>query len=273
MEKESNSVLKEVILYLTFKPMKKLLLFLPLFAIISCDNTDPDNPYGAQFNGNGCLECDDYSVGENFVVDGVKYVVADRDILDSAITNGDDLSKYCTSKVISMDTLLINQQSFNQDIGNWDVSNVTNMSSMFMGALSFNQDIGNWDVSSVTDMSSMFISANSFNQDIGSWDVSNVTDMSAMLSMDSFNQDIGQWDVSNVNNMSVMFFWAYAFNQDIGNWQVGNVTSMQNMFDKATSFNQDLSKWCVSNPNLTYWEFSVGSGLSPSNHPVWGTCP
>jgi hypothetical protein len=45
------------------------------------------------------------------------------------------------------------------------------------------------------------------------------------------------------------------------------------MFNQATSFNQDLTQWCVSNFNLEPREFSFESGLSPENHPVWGTCP
>lgn len=69
-----------------------------------------------------------------------------------------------------------------------------------------------------------------------------------MLSMDSFNQDISQWDVGNVTNMPGMFFWAYAFNQD-------------------------LTQWCVSNITSIPAAFSTDSGLSASNHPVWGTCP
>jgi len=48
---------------------------------------------------------------------------------------------------------------------------------------------------------------------------------------------------------------------------------MSLMFNVASSFNQDISNWCVSNfssePNL----FSVDSPLTPSNKPVWGTCP
>ena len=226
--------------------MKKFLFLLPLLAIISC--TDSENPNGAEFNNKGCLECDNYTAGESFIVGGVSYEVADTTILKTAIADGDDLTRYCTSKI-------------------------GNMSYLFGGNTDFNQDISSWDVSNVTDMNSMFISANTFNQDIGNWDVSNVTDMMGMLSMDSFNQDISQWEVSNVTNMAGMFFEALAFNQDIGNWQVGNVTLMQNMFYGAIAFNQDLTQWCVSNPNLAYYEFSLGSGLSALNHPVWGTCP
>ena len=79
--------------------MKKLLIILPLLAIMNCDRTDPDNPYDAQFNGNGCLECDNYTAGESFLVDGVRYEVVNRTMLEMVIGDGDDLARYCTSRV------------------------------------------------------------------------------------------------------------------------------------------------------------------------------
>jgi hypothetical protein len=51
------------------------------------------------------------------------------------------------------------------------------------------------------------------------------------------------------------------------------VTDMSGMFDVASSFNQDLTNWCVSKIDKEPFEFSTESGLSPENHPVWGTCP
>ena len=69
--------------------MKKLLVLLPLLAIISCDKTDPDNPYNAEFNSSGCLVCDNYTAGETFMIDGVRYEVADRTIIETAIADGE----------------------------------------------------------------------------------------------------------------------------------------------------------------------------------------
>ena|GEM_PF-2336674 len=306
------------------------------------------NLNAAFINSKGCLECDKYAVGDTFKLQGTNYIVADSDMLLAALANGEDLSKYCTSKVTDMSSIFKDATSFNQDIGSWDVSNVTDMGNMFWGATSFNQDIGNWDVSnvtnmknifaevppfnqdigswdvsSVTNMGGMFYYANSFNQDIGSWDVSsvttmlymfgsapsfnqnigswdvsNVTDMKNMFKLATsfnqdigswnvskatnmygmfygtpFNQDIGSWDVSSVNNMTDMFQAAASFNQDIGSWNVSKVTSMIYMFQRATSFNQDLTQWCVSNFSSIPSNFSINSGLTPANHPVWGTCP
>ena len=263
-------------------------------------NTIVDNPNKAFVNVNGCVECDNYSVGDVFtLMNGQTIIVASRSMLFDAITDAEDLTKYCTSKitnmtnlfkgknsfnddistwdvsnVTSMDVMFDDATSFNQDIGNWDVSNVTSMRGMFTSASSFNQDIGNWDVSSVTNMTTMFFDATTFNQDIGNWDVSNVTSMYYMFDdATSFNQDIGNWDVSSVTDMRYMFYDATSFNQDIGNWDVSNVYYMRGMFYQADNFNQDLTQWCVSNFSSMPYSFSDYSALTASNHPVWGTCP
>jgi surface protein len=195
------------------QPMNKLLFLLPLLAIISC--SDPDNPYDAQFNNSGCLECDNYTAGETFMIDGVRYEVADRAILETAIDGGDDLTRYCTSRIGDMSGLFLNNFSFNQDISNWDVSSVTNMGGMFYRATAFNQDIGNWDVSSVTNMFGIFASENGISV--------------------SFNQDIGSWDVSSVTNMGGMFFMATAFNQDLTQWCVSQFTTMPADYSNASA--------------------------------------
>ena len=167
--------------------MKKFLFLLPLLAIISC--TDSDNPNKAEFNNNGCLVCDNYLAGESFIVAGVRYEVADRAILETAIADGDDLTRYCTSRIGDMSSLFESNSNFNQDISSWDVSNVTNMGGLFSNADAFNQDIGNWDVSSVTEMNGMFCSQ-VFDPTSGSFGCSGGT---------SFNQDISNWCVINIS--------------------------------------------------------------------------
>lgn len=228
------------------------------------------NPNGAFVNQNGCVECDNYAVGDTFLLNENYYSVVDNDLLQSMISSGDSLKYACTSKL----TYLNHIGNHNQDISSWDVSNVTDMSFAFYNASSFNQDIGNWDVSNVTDMTRIFHSASSFNQDIGNWDVSNVTNMiHAFDDASSFNQDLGNWDVSDVTDMWGMFWGASSFNQDIGDWDVSSVSTMTSMFWNASSFNQDLTEWCVQNIPTLPNNFSTNSGLSASNHPIWGTCP
>lgn len=183
--------------------MRKSFFLLPLLAIISC--TTPENPYDAFFNSNGCLECDNYQAGYSFLMDGVTYKVADRNILWYAILERDDLTKYCTSKISDMSGLFWFSSSgfdFNQDISSWDVSNVCCMDNMFYGVTSFNQDISNWDVSNVAWMDDMFKDAPDFNQDLSIWDVSAVTKMEGMFNgATAFNQDLTQWCVLNIDTI------------------------------------------------------------------------
>ena len=108
-----------------------------------------DNPNAAFINSKGCLECYKYAIGDMFTIDGFTYTVADRKMLDNALANGEDLSKYCTSKMTNMDEMFYGANSFNQDIGNWDVSNVARMDVMFRDAPSFNQDLSQWCVSKI----------------------------------------------------------------------------------------------------------------------------
>ena len=143
--------------------MKKLLFLLSMLTMISCSKKE------AFINNNGCLVCDGYKTGEYFVYDGLNYVVADKGMLENAIIDGDDLTRYCTSSIKDMSALFMNAADFNQNISNWDVHNVTNMTEMFSGAAAFNQDIGNWDVSNVTDMDEMFFDATDFNQNLTQW--------------------------------------------------------------------------------------------------------
>ena len=150
---------------------------------------------------------------------GITYRILDRTGLDFYISQGQDVSKVCTSLVTDMSDLF-KDNSFNKNISSWDVSNVTDMSGMFMFAYSFNQDLNSWDVSKVTDMIGMFNGASSFNQDIGSWDVSNVTDM------------------------HYMFYQATSFNQNLSNWVVTNVTNCQ-------TFSSGATDWTKPKPNFT----------------------
>ena len=128
------------------------------------------NPNNAIINANGCVECDNYAVGDTFQMNQQIYIVANRSMLLTAFANGDDMSTYCTSKVTSMFRLF--SGPFNQDISNWDVSNVTDMWRLFYST-GFSQDIGNWDVSNVTGMSNFFGGRN-YNHDLSGWCVTKI---------------------------------------------------------------------------------------------------
>jgi surface protein len=158
-------------------------------------------------------------VGDSGVVNGIGYTIVDTQTLENMISNDEDVTRVCTSRIVDMSYMFNGNTYFNQPIGDWDVSNVTNMVGMFAYA-AFNQPIGNWDVSNVTTMQNMFFYSN------------------------SFNQPIGDWNVSNVTRMQYMFAYAAAFNQDISSWSVGNVTYCANF-----SLNAPLTE--ENTPNFT----------------------
>ena len=214
--------------------------------------------YASSFNQN----LNNWDVSNVTTMDGM---------FDKATVFNGNISSWNVSNVINMRSMFA-YSAFNQDIGSWDVSNVTEMRGMFYANAHYNQPMADWDVSNVTNLFGFF-ARSVFNQDISQWDVSNVTDMEVMFEYnDAFNQDISAWNVSNVTNMKSMFLDADAFNQDIGSWDVSSVTNMDNMFHAANVFNQDLSSWCVSKIDSEPYQFSLGSSLTDSNKPVWGSC-
>ena len=244
--------------------MKKLLYLFLTVLIVACsgeDSNDDNNPNDGDNNQSSCngdnpvyladngvtiKACDFAIVGDTGVVNGIGYTIVDKETLINMISNGDDVTRVCTTRIINMAYLTTGGDIyFNQNINSWDVSNVTNMEQMFRDATSFNQDISSWDVSIVESMFLMFGGATSFNQPIGNWDVSNVTNMGGMfLGADAFNQPIGNWDVSNVTDMTFMFYDATSFNQDLSSWSVDGVTS-------CLQFSGGASSWTLPQPNFT----------------------
>ena len=249
---------------------------------------------------NGTCQCPNATVGDTAVIGGVTYTAVDNNSIAGQIANSN--VNLCTTLVTDMDSLFVNNTSFNTDISFWDISNVTGMTDMFNGATSFNQDISSWSLSSMMSLSHMFFNAASFNQDISSWDISNVifidnlfngatafnqdiggwntsnvTGMSGVFANGNFNQDIGNWDTSNVTNMSSMFFGSSEFNGDISSWDTSSVTDMSNMFRAAQAFNQNIGNWDTSNvtdmtemlrnadefnQNINAWNVSAVSNMS-----------
>jgi surface protein len=99
------------------------------------------------------------------------------------------ITRWDTSNVKSMFHTFLNSgvyhQSLNtgisQDIGRWNTSKVTTMNGLFNSSPRFNQNISCWDMSSVTDISYMFLYNVSFNQDLSNWDLHNVTQHNCMF--------------------------------------------------------------------------------------------
>ena len=138
----------------------------------------PDTPNGETVDENGCIPnlyldsngvtIKSYEwgeVGDTGVINGTTYLIVSEDELREMISNGEDISNVCTSKVTNMIRLFRNTNTspwstfeINGDISSWDVSNVVNMNNMFSDS-QFNLDISNWDVSNVTSMFQMFRSS------------------------------------------------------------------------------------------------------------------
>ena len=78
-----------------------------------------DNANNALVNSRGCIECDNYSVGDTFLLEQNIYVVADISMLTDAISSGEDLTKFCTSKITNMKKLFQNRNNFNQNISSY----------------------------------------------------------------------------------------------------------------------------------------------------------
>ena len=77
----------------------------------------------------------------------------------------------------------------------------------------------------------------------------------------------------HMTNFDDMFTGAKTFNDpNVAKWNMKNAITAARMF-KDTGFNQNLTRWCVSNLKTEPLEFSSGAPLTPSNKPVWGTCP
>ena len=248
-------------------------------------------------DSNGCIECENYSIGEWFVSDGDSLLVVNRSMLDSLVEINFDLKHVCTSYITDLDSLFKGSQvngditkwdvsnvtsmhetfygctDFNQEIGTWNVSNVENMSGLFRGASNFNANISSWKTSSLANTSRMFKAAVSFNQNLNFWDMSRVTNMNSMFyGATTFDNSINSWDVSQVTDAGSMFLFAYSFNQPLNTWDTYAMDDMSNMFYFANSFNQDLSGWCVGKHPSMPSNFASYATLDSVHFPIWGSC-
>ncbi len=55
-----------------------------------------------------------------------------------------------------MSNMFTSAEAFSQNLDKWDTSNVTTMNRMFQEAKAFNGDISTWDTKNVSDMAYMF---------------------------------------------------------------------------------------------------------------------
>ena len=189
-------------------------------------------------------------VGQTYELNGEKYLVVNRKMLENLVNSGKDVTKVVTSRVNMMLFLFAGETNFNQDISSWDVSNVGSMTGMFKRAKKFNQDIGKWNVNNASQMESMFEGAHSFNCDISNWNICGYANLRKMFANAfSFNQPIGKWKLDPYCDISYMFLNAKSFNQDLNHWNVKKILSMISLFEGAESFNQDLDLWDLAESN------------------------
>ena len=172
-------------------------------------------------------------------------VWSSNNIRDECLNKYGHISYWECFKITDMSRLFyLKQEQFNEDLSRWNTSNVITMEAMFYFAKSFNRPIRNWDTSNVTNMCYIFNCAKCFNQPLNNWDVSNVTNMKGMFHFtEQFNQPLNSWNVSNTTNMTSMFDRAISFNQSLNSWNVSNVTDMNSMFINSEMNKNNIKNW------------------------------
>jgi surface protein len=205
-------------------------------------------------DNNHTIICNDARVGDKAKIDGIEFVVADKELITNYITESKPLDNLCTSKLEGdLNHFFDNVM---ENYGSWD--NVG--------------DITHWDVSQVTSTDFLF-SKSDFNQNISNWDVSNVTSMNMMFCFASeFNHDLNNWDVSHVKNLVGTFLGARSFNGNIEDWELRAAINMDQMFKLASSYKKSLNTWCIEQVTEVPKEFHTGSPLTQNKLPRWGSC-
>ena len=183
--------------------MHKIIYIFITIIILGC-TADNENSDITQFcsdeskvylddNGITIKACEDASIGETGIIDGVIYTIVDELTLRSMVDSDLDVTKVVTSRITNMRSMFKLVPNFNQNISSWDVSNVTDMEAAFKNTTNFNQPIDTWDVSNVTSMKRMFMEAQAINQDLSSWNVINTENCL------NFYKNATQWVLAKPN--------------------------------------------------------------------------
>ena len=86
-------------------------------------DTDSDFIYLDE-NGITIKASENAVIGENYELNGISYLIVDKDLLAQMIVEEKDITNVITSRLTDMVGMFY-RYPFNQDISSWDVSNVT----------------------------------------------------------------------------------------------------------------------------------------------------
>ena len=265
---------------------------------ISGWDTDNVTDMSVMFGNMGKLESLDVSSLNTHNVTDMSSMFASTGKLTSL-----DVTNFDTSKVTNMANMFGGMAKLTSlDVTNFDTSKVTNMSQMFSQIPVSTLDLSSFDTSSVTSFRSFFYACKELTSiDLAHFDTNNVTDMAYMFwdtwKLDAI-QGINDFDTDNVTVMYKMFARngvaattaelptsSGLTSIDLSGWNVANVVATTpggeegfgNMFTDLTSLTDvgDLSNWCVENVTSEPTDFATNAPFAntPSNLPVWGTCP
>jgi surface protein len=150
-----------------------------------------------------------------------------------------DLSKFDTSKVISMNSMFANDSSLTAlDVSNFNTSKVEDMTAMFSQMTNLEYlNLLSFDTSNVKSMMSMFFRDTNLKfVNLYSFNTINVTSMESMFnSCNSMERlDLKNFNTSNVTEMERMFNKCYKLKEikGINNFNTINITNMNSMFNE-----------------------------------------
>nr|WP_307915536.1 BspA family leucine-rich repeat surface protein [Mycoplasmopsis bovis] len=120
-------------------------------------------------------------------------------------------------------------EAFSQNLDKWDTSNVTTMNRMFQEAKAFNGDISTWDTKNVSDMAYMFSGATTFNKTYQAGMLIMFQQWKECLKSIEFNSPIFKLVSPKVKNMQYMFYTQKFNNSNISDWNTSSVTDKINV--------------------------------------------